>query len=478
MPDLADHAYAHAVAVLSPGDAAVDVAVEAVRRGGRSRSAVLGHARHRALDIAADPVPTDLDLPAPLELTPLAVALAATRPPAERAVVDLGTRHGLDRRGLGRALGLAPARAVSRAAAVHLEWQRHLDPAVLAHLGPGECGPLADALAGAFATDGAGNDGAPVGDPHPAAGPEEQERPRTLAALVAAGQVVVEHSAGCTACRDRLRAMVSVRRLLAQRPLEPAPAAVRAAAAPARLLRFPARHVPPPAVELADARATLARGAAVVVAAVVFAVAAGAVIGNRHPQDQARVESLTRLPASGGTLQVEPASVEGVLPPPVELRNTSGHPATWTAEPDVAWLAVSPRAGRLEPGEAAPLRLTVRGSPEGEVRAVVRISSSDGSATVVRVVATVEHPPDLAASARGCDVSATVEDEAEVPSVDLHWQMADGPEVSAAMHRQADGFSGRLPHTPESLTWWVSAADARGNRSRTPAMSLPAASCP
>jgi hypothetical protein len=52
--DLADHAYAHACAVLGGGDAADEVATAAVRSGGRSRWAVLGHARDGSLARAAD----------------------------------------------------------------------------------------------------------------------------------------------------------------------------------------------------------------------------------------------------------------------------------------------------------------------------------------------------------------------------------------------------------------------------------------
>ena len=480
MPDLADHAYAHAVAVLAPGDAAVEVAVQAVRRGGRSRSAVLGHARHGAVRAAAEAPAPDLGVPAPPELPELAVALPATRPPLDRAIVDLDTRHGLDRRGLGRALGLPPATAASRAAAVYLEWHRQLDPVVLAHLGPGECDSLADTLAAALGdgASAAGPGGAPSAGPDASDTGDSQDRPPTLASLMAAGPAVVDHAAGCAACRDRLRAMVSVRRLLAQRPLEQAPPPVQAAAAPSRQIRFQARPNPPAAVEPGAGRTQLARAAAVVAAAVAVALGGGAVAANRNPLREARVESLTRLPAAGAALQVQPASVEGAPPPPVELRNTSARPATWVAEPDVAWLEVSPRGGRLEPGQSAPLRLDLRASPEGEVRAVVRISSSDGSATVVRVVAVVEHPPDVAADVRGCDVVATVEDEAEVPSVTLHWLMPAGGEASAPMDRAPDSFSAPLPPAPDGLTWWVSAADARGNQSRTSLVPLPAGSCP
>src|SRR5688500_15431309 len=106
MADLADHAYGHAGAVLGPVEAAIEVATAAVRRGGRSRWAVLGHARDGVLLRAAEAAPADLDAPAPDDLTELATALAATRPAIDRVVVDLEARHGLDRGSFARALGL------------------------------------------------------------------------------------------------------------------------------------------------------------------------------------------------------------------------------------------------------------------------------------------------------------------------------------------------------------------------------------
>src|SRR5688572_28475584 len=106
MADLADHAYAHACAVLGPGDAAIEVAVTAVRRGGRSRWAVLGHAREGALARAGGVEGPDLDAAAPEDLTELAARLASTRPAIERVVADLESRHDLDLAGFARALGV------------------------------------------------------------------------------------------------------------------------------------------------------------------------------------------------------------------------------------------------------------------------------------------------------------------------------------------------------------------------------------
>src|SRR4051794_32789727 len=236
MPDLADHAYAHTRSVLGDGEAASDAAAVAVRRGGRARWAGLGPGRAEALARAAEASGPDLDGDAPAELTELAAVLAATRPPLERAIVDLDTRHALDRGGFARALGLPVGPAGARAAAVYLDWQRALDPVLLAHLGPGDCDGLAAVLGAAPGSDAdadvdGGDDDAGDRDPSatdplprslrgsggpadPTAHETPAREPRALRELLQLGPIVADHVAGCGRCSDRVRAMVSVRTLL------------------------------------------------------------------------------------------------------------------------------------------------------------------------------------------------------------------------------------------------------------------------
>ncbi|HET9443299.1 MAG TPA: hypothetical protein VFO65_08240, partial [Acidimicrobiales bacterium] len=493
MPDPADHAYAHARAVLGPGAAAAEVAAEGLRRGGRSRSAVLGYTRHGALARSAEAEAPLLDAPPPADLTELAAVLAASRPAVERAVVDLATRHGLSPGGFARAVGLPAGTAAFRAAAVSSDWQRELDPVLLARLGGDACPGLAEALAAGEAGQGSTVAVAPPPPrPHPgvepagtgtrdagaagattavAAAPAPARSVRQLLALAPA---VRRHAADCASCRDRLRAMVSVRTLLGQRPLEPAPAAIRSAGAHAGLLRFPARPQPAPPLEAEDGagggrpfsggrRADLAAGLLVVVV-IGVAVAAGIVSG-RDDDRQARVEALTRVPPAGSALRVEPARVGEEWPAEVTLRNTSADPATWSAAGDVGWVTVEPDGGQLAAGSAARLRIDLGRAPEGDVKAVVRITGTDGSATQVRVATRVEHAPDLAVSRRGCDVVALVEDEAGVEHVALHWR--GSVEGSAPLVVRRPGFVGRLPAGAAELTWWVVAVDARGNEARS-----------
>lgn len=459
MSDPADHAYAHACAVFGAGEAAIETAILASKRGGRSRSAVLGHARHFALTRGSEATTADLDEVVPDELTELALLLAATRPVIERVIADLDGRHGLDRGGFARALGLTPAAAGARTTALSAEWQAQLDPVVLAHLGPGGCEGLAAVLSSPMESGGANDD-----DTHAAT-------PVTLGALIAIGPAVVDHAAECSDCADRLRSMVSVRTLLGQRPIESAPAPVRAAVTSSRLRR----PIPPPPLVPETVTRRWLRPMVTVAVVVAVAVGAGAISAARRTEPATpTVAALTEVPAEGSALAVSPSVVEGPLAPPVALSNNSGHEVRWEADADVDWLQVAPSEGRLEAGETATLRLAVGAdAPEGEVRGAVRITGAEGSVTLIRLTTTVERPPDVAATADGCAVTVTVEDEGQIRTVELHEGAATTP-----LPPTSDGYAGRLRNSPTPMFWSVTAVDARGNKTRTPDRLLAPNACP
>ncbi|HUP87027.1 MAG TPA: hypothetical protein VM143_15340 [Acidimicrobiales bacterium] len=486
MADLADHAFAHTCAVLGPGPDAEEAAMIAVRRGGRSRSAVLGHARVGALLRASPVESSDLDAPAPEDLTQLASALVALRPALERSIADLDGRHDLDRGGFARALGLRVGPAGARAAAVFADWQQQLDPVLLARLGPAGCDGLAVALAAPDAADDADptrplrsslKDPAGNSDVD---GAEEPWRPGplTLRELLQLAPAVADHAAGCAACGDRLRSMVSVRTLLGQRPIDGlAPPSVRAVAAPSRLRR---PTVPPPLDPEPAARRWL-RPVSTVAAALLIATAGGGIAAAlRHDtHDDRQVEALTRVPVAGSALSVDPPSLDGTTPPPVVLANRADRAVEWAAEADVAWLRVTPSEGTLEPGAKTALRIGVTPeAPEGDVHGSVRVTGTDGSITVVRLAATVERPPNVAATALGCEVAATVDDDGEVRAVELHWRETGGSERVVALPADDAMYSGVLPNATAPMTWWVTASDARGNAARTPDENLSPGSCP
>lgn len=475
---LADAAFAHACAVLGSGSPdAVEAATLGVRRGGRSLSAVLGHTRAAALELAGADAAGPSDLGATADLAELARHLTFTRPAVERAIVDLDTRYGLDRAALGRALGLPPAVAAARAAEVMLTWQDALDPLVLARMGAGGCAELESLLAG------------------PAQGEDEGAQPATL---LDTGELVAAHAASCDACRDRLRAMVSVRTLLAQSASPGAPRAVRDAATLARLR--PSSPPPPLDGDLAgldkdgrggSRRRQWAIAAAAVLVAFGVAITGGVVSQARRDGDATRIEALTKVPAAGTSLEVTPTLVETALPPSLVLRNLSSSAMTWSATSDRPWIAVTPERGTLDAGAFTSVTVAVTdAAPEGELRGAVTFVAADGSTAVARLHTTISHPPDVASTLSGCDVTAAVEDESEVASVTLHWQepvtggrTTTGTAAPRTVERDAPmsstetGYRATLPATASGHAWWVTATDALGNVARTAEQVLTPGSC-
>lgn len=437
MPTVADHAYNHCLAVLGDADAAVVAAAIAVRQGGRPRTAVLGHARHEAL-LRPPAAPSEPGSTA--ELLEVARWLAATRPPEERALIDLADRHELDRAALGRVWAAAPAEVADRLSAVDETWSRELDPALLVWLGAGDC----DGLGAVLEAGGSGGDGDGILD----------------------GRVaeVRSHVADCESCRDRVRAMVSVRTLLATAPFEPAPATVAGAGA-RRRRRRPA-PVPARTVHHRRSRVWIAATAA----ALVVAVGLAGIVISMDRDD--RVTTITAAPGGGSSLVVVPDRLSGAISSPISLRNLSVDTLSWTARAK-DFLTVEPASGELAPGTRE--RVTVglgRNAPEGEMRATVTFSGDDGSSAAVQVESTVERAPDIDARAQECAVTAAVEDESELGSVVLHWR-SGGTESNVAMIEGDDAvWAGELPEAAVEIEWWVSATDRRGNHAATPVEHL------
>lgn len=434
--ELAAAAYAHACAVLGQTPAATEAAVLAVRRGGRSLATVLGHARDAALEREDHAVRIDTGAPAPSDLDELAHHLAFLRPAAERAVVDLDARHGLDQAGLGQALGMSASAASAHAGEVAGEWQRTLDPVLLAKLGPGSCDELAGVLEGEVADEG---------------GP--------LADLLAAGERVAAHAESCELCGDRLRAMVSVRTLLAQRPLPEVPSAVLDAAAVARLR---ASSLPPPLLRV---RTAARRRLPVVVAsaAVIVAGVTGAFLTRDGDAPESQVEAVTKLPAASNALAVRPASVRDAVST-VSLRNLRDQPTPWTATADQPWILVEPAEGNLDANGSTTVRIRVgAGAAEGDVKGSVTFTGADGSTAIARVDSTIATPPDVAATREACVVTATVEDESELAAVVLHQRSA--PPIPMRATGTEGAYTAEL--AGGGGAWWVTATDAFGNEGRT-----------
>jgi hypothetical protein len=442
-PDLADHAFGHAMLVLGDADAAEEAAGRGLTRGGRSRPVVLGHTRAAALELPAGPAPEG-----PFDsVTAAALALAATRPPVERAVVDLEGRHGLTRGAFARALGVAPAAAAARGVAVGQAWADELDPALMAWLGPADCEGLADVLA---------------------------DDPTSVRDLLAVAPAVVAHTDGCDACADRRRALVSVRSLVVQHPLPDAPDRLHALARSGR--RRPS--LPPPPLEPGRSR-RLVRAVMAGLLAGAVALAAVLIVQAIQRTDRAksrRVEALTALPAGAGTLGLSHATFNASNTA-VDLSNRSATSIRWRAAANVPWLTVSPSEGRLDPGDSADVRLRILdAAPEGDLKATVTFTADNGDTVGLAGTGTIERPPDLAARRTRCSVVARAEDEGKVSAVVLHWREAKVERtIDLSGDQQSQDYRGALP--PSATSWWVTAVDARGNVASTPEEKLPSPAC-
>lgn len=271
-------AFGHCLALVRDEERATRLAVVAVRRGGRSLGAVLGHARHQALAELDGTGLAPMTLSGDATPSEVAWALARTRPPIEVALIDLSGRHGLSRSGLGLALRLSPGAAAARVASAAHVWDAHLDPALLAWLGPGDCAELAGLL-----------EGRPCADP---------------ADLLLLGGDVAAHTATCPACADRQRAMASVRLLVGGTPLPAPPATVVAAASGSRLQP----PMPPPALVPRRKRGPLRMVGAGAAALAVLAVGIGFLAGGGDGGDrESALQALTKVPVAAGALQLIPA---------------------------------------------------------------------------------------------------------------------------------------------------------------------------
>ena len=446
--DPAELAFGHCLAVLGDPARAADTAAAALRRAGRARGLVLAHARHQAL-LAWD----DGDWPDPTALSAdqsdpgeAARALAATRPALERSVVDIRNRTGTDRAALGRALGATPTVAALRASDIAEEWDRDLDPALLALLGPGDCVDLAALLADLDLA--------------------------TVADLLAAAPAVAAHTAGCESCADRLRAMASVRALVG-RDTEAVPDDVRVAGRVSRRRRSSAS--PPPLFGLsgaARARRGLPIAIAVAAAAVIVAVAVAAWPGG---SDDKRVQALTKLPSTGGSLTLGPAATNGTTAA-VTLDNSATKNLGWKAELSVPWAEARPASGTVEPNGRGELFVQLLDTaPEGDVRAKLTVTASDGSTAVTELTWTVEREPEIAASATGCDIKVSVVEDGELTALVLHWR--DTVDHEAPITEGPEGYTTMLAPSTVPVTWWITATDARGNSARSPQSVIPPGTC-
>ena len=379
MAALPDQAYGHCLVVTRSPALAAPAASVALRLGGWSRTAVLGHARRQALAVVESAeIPPPEEPPPGADLGSFARWLAATRPAAERSLLDLTDRQQLSPALLARALHVTTAEAGGRVEAAAAAWEADLDPALMAWLGPGPCAGLATVLGEPDTPTGAavGGPAGPGGSAFPAFSAGEWRvgpaRALSLAPAVAA------HAAVCQECGDRLRAMTTVRSLVAREPLPTAPPEVAAVA------RSSWRR--PPAAVAPD---RLTRHRRPVAAALVGVLGAAGVAYLAWPASGpgggtgGGVARLTQLPAGGSALQLTPPLVSGTSAS-VTLVNNGDRPVRWDSRTPAQWLRVSPSSGLLPAG--GHLTLDLRASPtvpSSSLHTTVAVSGDDGSVAQV-----------------------------------------------------------------------------------------------
>lgn len=462
----ADVVFGHCLAVVGDRGLAEDAARVAFLRAGPWRSTLLAHARHEALRRAEEGAgaPADDRLAPEADVTMVARALAFSRPPFERAVIDLRSRTGADRTALGRALGLPPTVAADRAAFVAEGWDHDLDAALLAYLGPGEC----DELAGVLGYEPADDDEGPVERPPYAP-------PAAVAGLLALAPAVAAHTAECAVCLDRRRAMASVRTLFTLSPATDTPPSVRAEARRSRMRRPVG---PPPSIEPQDtATQRWIRLVAVAAAALLVAGTVTALVVRRDSGSTGTdpVGDLTKVARGPLSLAVVTTPL-GPSATAIRIRNDAAHPVRWRAAPAAGWVALSPSEGTLSPGATAVATARpVHDSPEGDISSLLTITADDGTAVATELRWSVERAPDVQAVRDGCRITATVADDGDVSAVVL--RVRNGADQEVVMTRRDDQWDATLPENPgEPVRWWVEAVDNRGNAGRTvdQALDIPA----
>jgi hypothetical protein len=160
----------------------------------------------------------------------------------------------------------------------------------------------------------------------------------------------------------------------------------------------------------------------------------------------------------------------------VRLRNPSDHAISYNAATSAEWAEVSPRTGRIAAHDTALLVVrALDAAPEGDARATLTVTTSAGGAMTHEIAWTLEHPPDLDATAQGCAVDVHVVEEGDLASLVLHWR--DTTEHAVDITSGPDGYKAQLAPGGQPITYWVTAVDARGNQSRTADQVIEANAC-
>jgi len=200
----------------------------------------------------------------------------------------------------------------------------------------------------------------------------------------------------------------------------------------------------------------------------------------------------TTAPSAPASLAATPARLDlgaARTAATVTVRNGGDEPLSWTADPSVPWLRVSPSSGRLDGGGQASLAVSATRDGLAEGGADGRIDLRwDGPARSVAVGLRVERDPVIGGLSASppqiftgpCTptttlTEATVTDESPLASVTLNW----GGRQVPMTQRSGRWFArlGPVP-TPGTVTWTVVATDSRGSSASASGPPVRVLACP
>lgn len=388
------------------------------------RTQALAALRKRAREAPAEvaemtPPVLDHDSYADTELRELIGRAAGGLEARDRAVLFLHLRHGLDGKDLGTALGVSAHHATVLLGRVRTNVERSLSALLVGRTGRGDCAAL-DALLGGW-------DGA-------------------LSPLIR--KRVARHIDRCEVCGERRRRMVSPLALLGSMPVVPAPAGLRERTLDDIALASAARAAA--AGRVRDGK-VFAAGAA----AAALLLAAGIAVGLQRPSVTAgEPVGATATTAVGAPATTSPAtaSLTTTSPP------TSGRPAQPGPEPKVA-----PPVEK--PSTSTPRRPPPGGSPPA--------AEPSGPPTIGGLSTDRDYLGPSPCSTT--EASATVRDE-DLDAVELSWQQGTGRIHPLTMTPVGgDRYTATIGPVAgtDPVTWRIVATDNAGNRTATPAQTLP-----
>lgn len=395
-------------------------------------------------DVAAmTPPVVDRDEYADAELRQLVADASLGLAAKDRAVLDLHLRHGLEGKDLAVALDVTPHHATVLLGRVRGHVERSLAALLVGRTGRRDC-PELDALL-------SGWDG-------------------SLSPLIR--KRVARHIDACTTCGRRRERMVSPLALLGSLPMIPAPDDLRERTLDDIALASAQRPM--------GSRApggTRALGLAAGFAALLLI--GGAVVALQSPPATpgdaagaiAGPQTTSTLPTE---VTPETASTTPEEPSPVTVTSTTTTPpptSPETSEPD-AGTATTPGTDR---DTTSPRAFDLRTDRQG--------IGPRGSGCATTTVARARVVDDGESASGPSEPAGTTTSEPAVPlDVTLFWQHSEGEAHDVAMAQEsADVYSAEIgpPESDGDIVWWVVAADAAGNSTRSADQQLAVyAACP